>query len=564
MTRHPTAGTWHRLSPFVAFRFARDAIGGVRSTHRLLDAFLNPVSVVVWLVAATLTDPRLAGALLAASAILALAWGVLRWARFRYRVGEERLQLLTGVLERTAVDIPYERIQSVSVRESLVGRVLGLVTVGVDTAGSSATEGSLPLVGEDVALLLRQSVAAARREEKGEARHPIVDAAAERCETPPLSAPDEGNEEVRAQLSHPSGARVLAVSSEELLRLGVARTPEAFLLALGGLLLATIWLSSESGEVEGVRETIAYSLSFFGVAAAPWVALGLVLAAISIAAALIRFHDFGLWDDGKRLATRAGLLARRETSVGKAKIQMIELREGVLGRCLKRCELLAHPAGHYRSADSGNAGARRVGRRFEFTVKIPVLTVVAANEMQTLIWADETNGVTLEPRSPAFRRISPSFILATTLRGLVLLPWVGTFATGLISMAIAAYSAEYADFHEVYYAHWPVILWWTLALVPVLALLSWQRWRRTAYMASGDAVAVRSGTLGYAVELFLMRKVQVVRVRQSPLQRRRSLATLEVQLANDALRLPYIDWDEACRLRDLILHRVEASAEPWH
>ena len=53
-------------------------------------------------------------------------------------------------------------------------------------------------------------------------------------------------------------------------------------------------------------------------------------------------------------------------------------------------------------------------------------------------------------------------------------------------------------------------------------------------------------------------------LRRSPLQRRKGLASLDVALASGAITIPFIDFAEACQLRDYILYKVESSDQPWH
>jgi putative membrane protein len=74
----------------------------------------------------------------------------------------------------------------------------------------------------------------------------------------------------------------------------------------------------------------------------------------------------------------------------------------------------------------------------------------------------------------------------------------------------------------------------------------------------------RSGVVGYRTVALLYRKVQRVTVRQSPLQRRKGLATLRVHMASGSVKFPYIDHALAKQLRDYMLYRVESSTRKWH
>ncbi len=115
----------------------------------LLTVPLALVALVVAVTAARLADPG--------SWLPALTWSLtavglwlgiplLRWASASLTLTDHRLILETGVLSRTRVAIPLDSIQSVGVRQSLLGRILGYGTIDVWT-GLAGPEsfGQVPL-----------------------------------------------------------------------------------------------------------------------------------------------------------------------------------------------------------------------------------------------------------------------------------------------------------------------------------------------------------------------------------------------------------------------------------
>lgn len=65
----------------------------------------------------------------------ALAPVVVRYLTGRYRVGPELLQWRVGILKKVETDMPRHRIQSVDTRINIIGRIFGLETVVVSSAG---------------------------------------------------------------------------------------------------------------------------------------------------------------------------------------------------------------------------------------------------------------------------------------------------------------------------------------------------------------------------------------------------------------------------------------------
>ncbi|WP_423925238.1 PH domain-containing protein [Candidatus Palauibacter sp.] len=156
----PNPGDWQRSSPFAIPFFAGNL---VRTTARvLIQGALIPLIALAPLLR---DNPGSLGVLLlvfAAVLLLPPVVGVVQWACFRFRIAEDKLLVHKGVLKKTALDLPYERVQGINVKRSPVDRLFGLVTVALDTSGSIQTEGKLPSIRTDVAHHLQRSVTALR------------------------------------------------------------------------------------------------------------------------------------------------------------------------------------------------------------------------------------------------------------------------------------------------------------------------------------------------------------------------------------------------------------------
>jgi putative membrane protein len=72
----------------------------------------------------------------AAGAGVVTAFALLRWVTTRYRITPEQIQLRTGVLRRTMIAAPLERVRTVDVTAHLLHRFLGLAKVVVGTGTS--------------------------------------------------------------------------------------------------------------------------------------------------------------------------------------------------------------------------------------------------------------------------------------------------------------------------------------------------------------------------------------------------------------------------------------------
>lgn len=532
----PNPGDWRRTSPFAILFFAGNIVKSV--ARAMIQGALIPLIATIPLVR---DNPGILGVLflvLLAVLLLPFVAGTVQWICFRFRIADDRLLIRKGVLKKTALDLPYERVQGINVRRSPVDRLFGLVTVTLDTSGSVQAEGKLPSIKAEVARRLQRSVAALR---------PVAgDPAA-----------GEGDSET-AGTSGPAvetGRTLLRLGPTDMVRIGLASRNFIFVAALVGVLtdllqpgdlLDPVLEAIEAGVNSAASAfTGLGALAQWGLAAALVASIAGVALLLTVTAAFLRHHNFTLGHDDGRFRSRAGLLTQREVVVEAPKIQQLTVSQGLVLRWMRRYRLYALPAG---------AASPEVGRASVLDVpdvlEVPLLGDRLADDLRALIFARESTTIPVLPGSSGFKRVSPYYVRALALRyGLVLAAVFGT----LVLLASAGR-----------FAGTSTILFWWAASIPVAALAAWQRWRRQGYVYDRDGLASRSGFLGSGVKAFLMRKVQSATVRQSPLQRRKGLATLQVQLACGRIAVPYIDRREACALRDYILYRVESSRRRWH
>lgn len=88
-------------------------------------------------------------------------WAVLSYRFYKYELTERGFKKEYGVIFKTYVTIPYERIQNVDIRRGLLARILGLSEMFVQTAGASGetgSEGKLPGLSKQEAERIREDL----------------------------------------------------------------------------------------------------------------------------------------------------------------------------------------------------------------------------------------------------------------------------------------------------------------------------------------------------------------------------------------------------------------------
>ncbi len=122
-----------------------------RHPHWIVPAWslLLPVAVLVLVVildaalAATLVATDVKSVVTLAAVALLGGWAIvtwLRWSTTTFTITDQRVVLEVGVLSHSSKVIPIDRVQDVSTRQSVLGRILGYGRVEIDAAGSQGAE----------------------------------------------------------------------------------------------------------------------------------------------------------------------------------------------------------------------------------------------------------------------------------------------------------------------------------------------------------------------------------------------------------------------------------------
>lgn len=445
-----------------------------------------------------------------AVATFALVLSTLHYWFFRYAILGDSILIRDGIFNRKQLDIGFDRIQAVNTRQNPLYRMLGLTTVTFDSAGSSAEEGYLPAVSNEIAEDLRARIR----------RTPA------RTDTSDTDPPAEAAARARPIMQLSAGDIVLA---------GLSSGRVFLLLAL----LGPLGELAEREIGDRIEETaVIEALSSMRPDAGLGVLLGLALVTLllivlllaSVIGAFLRYHGFALTADGDVLRSNGGLFTRHEHSVNRIKVQSVAVVQNAILRLFGRLRLRVRQAG----------GGRDAGNR-DFLVPIARREQVQAIGRE--IFREECDGALLDWQSPDFQPVSRQYVRSRTLL-FGILPGCG--ASALLWPAAG-----------------PMALL-ALAWIPVCALAVRQVHRRLGFAVAAEGLAFRSGFIGSRVVVWLHRKVQRVNVTQSPFQRRMKLATLKLHLAAGSVGIPFIDVATARRLRDYVLFKAESSALPWH
>jgi putative membrane protein len=274
-----------RVHPLAALLLAR----------RLIGAGLLPFAALLFAMGTRILAP-----IALALVFVGIPYAVLWWWRFTYRVSANRLELQSGVLNRTRRVVALDRVRGVDVTASFFHRLLGLVKVDIEAAaGGGEAELSLPAVSRSEAEALRER---------------LLDVAV-----------------VEAEEQRPAS---LYQATPSLLALG-GLTSGRYLLAPAAVVGVVFNFADNlpGGLVERATDAVVDRTPTDPLAIAGVVLAGFALVPLlAVAGSLLVDWAFVVRAEGDRLTAERGLLTRRTVSIDRERIRGLDVRDPVLRR----------------------------------------------------------------------------------------------------------------------------------------------------------------------------------------------------------------------------------------
>lgn len=311
-----------------------------------------------------------------------------QWLSYKhlyYELGASEFNLYSGIFNKKRVHVPYQRIQSVDQRASLLQRIFGVCAVSIDTAGGAANKAVLvPYVQKSQAEQLRSELFARKQfavavqkgaacdaaggvaaragcvaagqvgSLAGAAADAAADAAGAATPHNVLDAPAEIWTDVRGVFG---GAAVdtgkvsyeYGLSNKELVLTGLSNNTAFALVIVGILGFVAQLVGSIAPVVAGnldplVGRVVTLSSQLFGgslIAGAVTIAVVAIafLWLISIIGTCISFGGFRARRRDSRIEVEHGLLQHRFQGVDIQRVQSVVVKQSFIRRLFGYCEL---------------------------------------------------------------------------------------------------------------------------------------------------------------------------------------------------------------------------------
>lgn len=474
----------------------------------------------------------LPGVIAIASAIVALSVvsSVITWRTRTWELTDAGIMLRSGLVTSKQLQVPYEHIHTVNMSSNLVERVLGLMTLDLDT-GAASSEGEATRIRglqAGMAEALREELfrrkAAMLADQGLDARAAAADASAEADDgaspTAPAPSPDACYTLTTAQL-------VFAALTEARV---VAQAAAFLILIVQGINLlqesALVNLSDVAGDIAVLPVALLVG------AVALLLALALVVGfAVSFVMSLIGFAGYRAERAGGRISVERGLLSRTSHTVALERIQSISIRQGIIRQLIGYAEVRASVVGAIGSSDETSTADGVVLHPFIRLTEVDAFLASIAPDFSVV----KTGRVCFDSSSEELEEI-----------GLVRLPRAAArrlaFRTAMKSLALAVALAGAG----VFLAH--VLLAgesWSMVRLTIGALLVAMGVAVVARMILSAVLRYRDSRIGHdrarlvmvvggvkrRTEVVLRARLQHATASASPFQRRVQVATFMTRTA---------------------------------
>jgi len=440
-----------------------------------------------------------------------------QYRNFTFHIEDDKLIIHKGVLVKDRKSVPIERIQSIQVTKNVIQRLLGLVALKVDTAGSRGNELEIPALERDRADALRNLLYA-----KKEA---ILDTDGITDEN--ISTSSQESDKPRIDPREEQGRVLVKLGLFDLLKVGLTENH----LKTGFIAIAFVFgYASQYQELlqeylEGYVDTYASQVADAGLAFALslFVLYAVFSVVLSLLRVLLKFWELKAVLKSEAVEISSGLLQRNESRIPKKKIQYIQWETNPLRKL----------AGYESATLKPSNSVGEVSNKQ--TIEIPALRIAENEYLAT--------GVFPGAEQP------DNFIKGD--------PW--------------AYARLYSIFGFVIFAPLAVLLYFQfsysgIAILLLMGLFSayGYRYGKTVRLHFDEHyVYIFKGWLFPQRVILPAYKAQSLQLSQNILLRRRKLGHLTLFTAAGSKTVRFLNEKEALEAYNLLMYAVEKHEGSW-
>ncbi|QTE22641.1 PH domain-containing protein [Polaribacter cellanae] len=422
---------------------------------------------------------------------------------FQFKIENNHFILKRGILKKTNISIPFDRIQNINFKQNIIQQIINVHEVNIETAGSAKAEISIKALSFKEAKALKNAV----------------------------TIFDKKNVTQETQITEKP---LIKVGFLELIKVSLTENHLQSLLLLFAILIGFYQQISELFDGLGKREVlddyISENTSTLETSVFLIVGLLIFFTVIAVLSSLVRvfLRHFNLtvFVKNNALEIYQGLTTKNSVILKKDKVQHITVSSNPIK------EKLGISFITFKQAISG-----KVKKKQHKIIKIVGCKSAQVATIKDLLFPNENlEGLHKNYPDAYFRaRLYFRSILFFLLLN-----------TGL-----------YFGFESLH------VFWMNALLVPIFIFFIELKFRKRYYLFNDDLLLLGSGSIETHKTYLPFYKVQNVKLKQTIFQARKNVADIVFQTASGKIKIPCIQLENAQKIYNYTLFKVETSKKLW-
>ncbi|PQJ32965.1 hypothetical protein BST92_14005 [Nonlabens arenilitoris] len=454
--------------------------------------------------------------------MVTLVGPIVQYWFFKFYVTGDELIIEKGWIFKKRKAIPLERIQSINITQNIGQRLLGIVAVEIDTAGSKAKELEIPALNRHFAIQFKDLLGLKKQ-------HLIIDSNVIETADSIVSNND--------MTSTIDSKLILELSFIDLLKVGITQNH----LRSGGLAIGVIigfWYKIkdvvenffgdifESVDVDleqAVKQPEAFGYSILVVILSAVVMFLIASIVVSLLMSINKFYDYKMILKDDHLEVRMGLLNKKEIKIPLSKIQILEFHSNPLRKLLN-----FKTARIYQAQSQNNIIS---------SVEVPACHPALQSQLQHLIFEES---------------------IEQSEKELLTNPWSHARLDMYIASIFGLPLAAMAIFFQYY---WAIII--PVCFIIAIGFMGYQYGKNSRVIRDDDFVVFYKGWLFNSVIISPVYKTQAIEKWRSIFIKKRGEAHLKLHTAGGSRQLKYLIEKEINVMQNDINNHVIQSTKNW-
>lgn len=296
--------SWERL-PLISVAY---------QAWQFMTRVLKDLSLTIWLWISLFfvlnSIPLVVITMVSAIGGIGLIVSAVRWWFYRFRFGEDAIEIHEGVIGRVNKKIPYSNVINVEINQPWIYRPTQYVELIFDSAGSKKKDGIIPCINRERAEEIKSSLVLQSKMDESE-----------------VEAVDNGT--------------LVSRQVKDLFIFGMAHN-RVFLFI--GLMIGAYYKVKEvvkdiDGRLMSLYDKLVSDIPVVIIGIVILILLIMLSALMSGALQVVKSYGYRLWRDKGKLVQTEGLFTKKENSITLEKLQRVVIRRTILDRLVRRCSL---------------------------------------------------------------------------------------------------------------------------------------------------------------------------------------------------------------------------------